>query len=147
MGFSFASENSLIILPLETLSGSLLISSGSRLDHDLLISFTREADAERVSAEIKNSEEYSEYRTRTFAERSDRTLEIVDQVTDYILLILLVSLVFASIVMRSAHDRLFVSLRETLRITEILGLTRARQMGLFALVYAIILPLAWILSV
>ena len=128
MGFSFASENSLIILPLESLSGSLLISSGSRLDHDLLVSFVRESDAERVSAEIRKDEQYKEYRTRTFAERSEQNLDIVDQVTDYILLILLVSVIFASIVMRSAHDRLFASLRETLRITEILGLTRARQM-------------------
>jgi predicted lysophospholipase L1 biosynthesis ABC-type transport system permease subunit len=127
MGFSFASENSLIILPLETLSGSLLISSGSRLDQDLLVSFAREGEAERVSAMIKKDPKYSEYRTRTFADRSERTLDIVDQITDYILLILLVSFIFASIVMRSAHDRLFVSLRETLRITEILGLTRARQ--------------------
>jgi predicted lysophospholipase L1 biosynthesis ABC-type transport system permease subunit len=147
MGFSFASENSLIVLPLESLSGSLLISSGSRLSQDLLVSFARESDAEWISAMISKDEKYSEYRTRTFAERSERTLDIVDQVTDYILLILLISFLFASIVMRSAHDRLFASLRETLRITEILGLTRARQAGLFALVYAVILPLAWIASV
>jgi hypothetical protein len=53
MGFSFASENSLIILPLESLSGSLLISSGSRLDQDLLISLARDGEAERISAMIK----------------------------------------------------------------------------------------------
>jgi putative ABC transport system permease protein len=147
MGFSFASENSLIILPLESLSGSLLISSGSRLDQDLLVSLAREEDAEKIVAMIKWDEKYKEYRVRTFAERSERTLDIVDQITDYILLILLVSFIFASIVMRSAHDRLFVSLGHTLRITEILGLTRARQAWLFALVYAITIPLAWIASV
>jgi predicted lysophospholipase L1 biosynthesis ABC-type transport system permease subunit len=147
MGFSFASENSLIILPLESLSGSLLISSGSRLDHDLLVSFARESDTERVATAIKKDEKNKEYKTRTFSENSEQTLDIVDQVTDYILLILLTSLIFASIVMRSAHDRLFVSLRDTLRITEILGLTRVRQAGLFALIYVIILPLAWIVSV
>jgi putative ABC transport system permease protein len=147
MGFSFASENSLIILPLESLSGSLLISSGSRLDQDLLVSLAREWEAEKIAQMIKKDEKYKEYRIRTFSERSGQTLDIVDQITDYILLILLVSFIFASIVMRSAHDRLFVSLGHTLRITEILGLTRARQAWLFALVYAITIPLAWIASV
>ena len=42
LGFSLGTENHLIVLPSDILSGSLLLSSGSRLDHDLMISFADE---------------------------------------------------------------------------------------------------------
>lgn len=42
LGFSLGTENHLIVLPSDLLSGSLLLSSGSRLDHDLMISFADE---------------------------------------------------------------------------------------------------------
>lgn len=145
LGLSFGNENSLIILPLDLLSGSLLISSGSRLSQDLLVSFAREGLADAMKEKI--GEEYKDYRIRTFTERSERSLDTVEQLSDYILLILLASFVFAAVVMRSAHDRLFASLSRTLTIVEILGLTRRRQAGLFLIVYSIILPLAALLSI
>ncbi len=146
LGLSFGNENSLIILPLDLLSGSLLISSGSRLSQDLLVSFAREGTADAVKEKI-GEKKYKDYRIRTFTERSERSLDTVEQLSDYILLIVLVSFVFAAVVLRSAHDRLFASLSRTLTIVEILGLTRRRQAGLFPIVYSIILPLAALLSV
>lgn len=39
LGLSLGSENHLIILPESVLSGSMLLSSGSRLSQDLLLTF------------------------------------------------------------------------------------------------------------
>lgn len=39
LGFSFGSDNHLLILPIASLDSSSLVSSGSRLDQDLLLSF------------------------------------------------------------------------------------------------------------
>ncbi len=146
LGFSFANENALIILPQSLLSGSLLISSGSRLDQDLLISLSRERDASEIKASIP-AEAYRDYRIRTYSDQSEQTLDVAKELSDYILLILFVSFIFAGVVMRSAHDRLFASLERTQRIIEILGCTRRRQILLFALLYIIILPLAFVCSV
>ena len=49
--------------------------------------------------------------------------------------------------MRSAHDRLFASLSRTLTIIEILGFTKKRQMILFLVIYILILPLAFLVSI
>lgn len=43
LGFSLGTENHLLILPDILLSGSSLLSSGSRLEQSLLISFTDES--------------------------------------------------------------------------------------------------------
>lgn len=146
LGFGFGTDNSLIILPQTLLSGSLLISSGSRLQSTLFISFSSETEATRVKASI-DPEKYREYQIRTYSERSERSLDIVGELSRYILLILLVSFVFASVVMRSAHDRLFASLSRTLTIIEILGFTRKRQMIFFLVIYTLILPLAFLTSI
>lgn len=146
LGFAFGTDNSLIILPQSLLSGSLLISSGSRLQSTLYLSFADETDATRVKASI-DPEQYREYQIRTYSESSERSLDIVGELSRYILLILLVSFVFASVVMRSAHDRLFTSLGHTLSIIEILGFTRRRQRILFVVIYILILPLAFLSSV
>ncbi len=146
LGFAFGTDNSLIILPQSLLSGSLLLSSGSRLQSTLFLSFSSENDATQVKKNI-NTEKYREYRIRTYTERSERSLDVVEDLSRYILLILLVSFVFASVIVRSAHDRLFTSLSRTLTIIEILGLTRRRQMILFLTIYTLILPLAFLASI
>lgn len=145
LGLGLWGDNALLILPIEMLTGSTLISSGSRLDSDLFVSFARESDAERIKASI-DTDAYPEYRIRTYRERSDRSLETTEELTDYILLIIFVSSVFALIILRSAHDRLMSSLERTIRIIEMLGFTRRRQLLLFAGFYALILPLALILA-
>lgn len=146
LGFSFGGENALIILPIEFLSGSLLISSGSRLDSELFVSFSRESDALTVKERIP-SEAYPDYRIRTYLDRSEQSLDIVEELTEYILLILAVVSIFALIIIRSAHDRLFATLSKTLSITEILWLTRRRQLVLFLIVYMIIIPLSLITAI
>jgi hypothetical protein len=84
---------------------------------------------------------------RTFSERSESNLDIVTELTDYILTILLVSCIFAAVIMRSAHDALFSDLSRTLRIVEILGFTRRRQYILFGIFYSLVIPVAFLLSI
>lgn len=87
------------------------------------------------------------YRVRTYEDRTERNLETVDTLTDYITLILLVSSIFAFVILRSAHESFFESLARTLRVTEILGLTRRRQQVLLLMLYGLIFPIAFVLSV
>lgn len=144
--FSFGGENALIILPIDLLSGSLLISSGSRLDSELFVSFPRDTEALTIQKKI-DKKRYPEYRIRTYKDRSEQSLETVENLTEYILLILVIISVFALIITRSAHDRLFTTLSKTLAITEILWLTRKRQIFLFLIVYALIFPLSLLLAI
>ena len=145
LGLGFWGDNALLILPTDLLSGSSLISSGSRLDADLFVSFADPSDAEKVKISI-DEEAYKEYRIRTYADRSESSLETTRELTDYILLIIFISSVFAAIIMRSAHDRLMSSLERTIRIIEMLGCTRRRQFLLFSGMYIIIIPIALILA-
>lgn len=147
LGFSLGTENHLIVLPSYLLSGSLLLSSGSRLDHDLLISFEDERRSGIVAEKIKKILPENLFRVRTYEERTERNLDTVDTLTDYITLILLVSSIFAFVILRSAHESFFESLARTLRVTEILGLTRRRQQFLLLMLYGILFPLAFILWV
>lgn len=86
------------------------------------------------------------YRIRTYTERTERSLDTVQSLTDYILLILVVSSIFALVILRSAHDSFFDSLSRTLRIVETLGFSRKRQKILFALVYSLILPVGFVIA-
>lgn len=147
LGFSLGTENHLIVLPSSLLSGSLLLSSGSRLDHDLMISFTDERRANVVAEKIKKLLPEELYRVRTYEDRTERNLDTVDTLTDYITLILLVSSIFAFVILRSAHESFFESLARTLRVTEILGLTRRRQQVLLLMLYGLIFPIAFGLGV
>jgi MFS family permease len=70
----------------------------------------------------------------------------VETLTDYITLILLVSSIFAFIILRSAHESFYENLARTLSIAEMLGLTRKRKRLLFLMLYGMILPLATLIS-
>jgi hypothetical protein len=87
------------------------------------------------------------YRTRTYEERTERNLDTVETLTDYITLILFVSSIFAFIILRSAHESFFESLAKTLSVTEILGLPRRKQRILLLLLYSLIFPLAFLVSI
>ena len=147
LGFSLGTENHLIVVPTEMLSGSLLLSSGSRLDHDLLISFDDERRAPIIANRLKETLSEDLYRVRTYEDRTERNLETVETLTDYITLILLISAVFAFVILRSAHETFFESLARTLKVTEILGLTQKRQRILLLMLYSLIFPLAFIFSI
>ncbi len=147
LGFSFGQENNLIILPRSVLAGSMLISSGSRLDQDLLLSFSSDSDIERAMTILKNTPELSEFQIRSYSERSEQTFDVTRELSNYILLILVVAAIFAGIILRSAHESLFSDLSNTLRIVEILGFARRRQAIIFALLYGLIVPLAFVLSI
>jgi putative ABC transport system permease protein len=147
IGFSFGTENHLIILPTSLLSGSMLLSSGSRLDHDLLLSFKDEKRVGDIKASLEKNLGWNQFRIRTYEERTNRTLEVVDELSNYILLILLLSSIFALVILRSAHTTFFENLNQTLRISQILGFTQKRQKILFAILYSLILPISIFLSI
>ena len=125
----------------------MLISSGSRLDQDLLLSFSGDSDTERAMAKLKNTPELSEFQIRSYSERSEQTFDVTRELSNYILLILVAAAIFAGIILRSAHESLFSDLSNTLRIVEILGFARRRQAIVFALLYSCIIPLAFIFSI
>ena len=125
----------------------MLISSGSRLDQDLLLSFSGDSDTERVMTILKNTPELSEFQIRSYSERSEQTFDVTRELSNYILLILVVAAIFAGIILRSAHENLFVDLSNTLRIVEILGFARRRQATIFALLYGLIIPLAFVFAI
>ncbi|MBP9812610.1 hypothetical protein KBC86_04455, partial [Candidatus Gracilibacteria bacterium] len=147
LGFSLGTENHLIVLPSLSLSGSNLLSSGSRLDHDLYLSFPDESRAKVIAERIKKTLPEQLYRTRTYEERTERNLDTVETLTDYVTLILFVASIFAFIILRSAHESFFESLSKTLWVTEILGLPRRKQRILLLLLYSLIFPLAFLISI
>ncbi len=147
LGFSLGQENNLIMLPRSLLSGSILMSSGSRLSNSLMLSILDEKERENIYEILKSNPDLSEYRIRSYTERSEQNIDAVNQLTSYIQLILVVAAIFAGIILRSAHASLFADLSNTLRIVEILGLSRLRQAYIFMLVYACIVPLSFILSI
>jgi predicted lysophospholipase L1 biosynthesis ABC-type transport system permease subunit len=122
----------------------MLLSSGSRLDYDLLISFRDERRAKVLDDRLESIEALSSYRIRNYEDRSERNLDTVETLTDYITLILLISSIFAFIILRSAHENFYESLSRTLRITEILGLSRVRQQKLLLMLYSVIVPTGFI---
>lgn len=146
LGFGFGTDNHLLILPESLLSGSLLLSSGSRLSYDLLISFADESRADIIKKSLESSLPKERYPIRTYTERTERSLDTVASLTQYILLILVISSIFALVILRSAHDSFFDSLSRTLRIIETLGFSRRRQQILFAIVYSLILPLGFAIA-
>lgn len=144
LGFSFWQDNNLIILPKELLSGSLLMSSGSRLSNVLMLSIPDIDEQIQVYEQLKSIPALSQYQIRSYRERSEQTMDIVWELTNYIQLILVVAVIFAGIILRSSHERLFADLANTLRIVEILWLSRRRQAYIFLLIYFIIIPLSFV---
>ena len=125
----------------------MLISSGSRLDQDLLISLSGSARLSAVAERLRDDPILaSGSQIRTYDERSEQTTETTQELSSYILLIVSVAVLFAGVILRSTHDALFSSLSRTLSIVEILGFTRLRQMILFIMLYLLIVPGAILLS-
>jgi predicted lysophospholipase L1 biosynthesis ABC-type transport system permease subunit len=147
LGFSFGGENALMILPQSLLSGSMLISSGSRLDRELLITLSGSLSLESVVTGLRETEALSDLRIRSVAERSERNFDTTKELTSYILLILFIAALFALIILRSAHQSLFARLAKTLSIIEILGFSRPRQIAIFALLYLMVVPLSFLLAI
>ncbi len=123
------------------------MSSGSRLSNTLFLSISDTRERERLTRELKENPLLSEYRICSYTERSEQTMDSTKNLTNYIELILVVAAIFAGIVLASAHASLFADLSNTLRIVEILGLSRRRQAIIFALLYIAIIPSAFLLSV
>jgi predicted lysophospholipase L1 biosynthesis ABC-type transport system permease subunit len=121
----------------------MLISSGSRLDQDLLISLRDSSQITMLQERLKQTETLSGMRITSYTDRSERNFETTQELTDYIVLIILVAAIFAGIILRSAHDGLFADLSRTFRIVEILGFSRKRQMQLFMLLYTLFIPTAY----
>jgi predicted lysophospholipase L1 biosynthesis ABC-type transport system permease subunit len=147
LGVSLGQENNLIMLPKTLLSGSVLMSSGSRLSNTLMLSIPDEKDRENIYEKLKSNPQLSEYQIRSYTERSEQNIDAVKQLTNYIQLILVVAAIFAGIILRSAHISLFADLSNTLRIVEILGLSRLRQAYIFLLIYTCIIPTSFLLSI
>ncbi len=145
--FSFGQENNLLLVPKAYLSGSTLMSSGSRLSNTLFLSLPDIKERTRVTNELKQNPLLSDYRIRSYTERSEQNMDTTKNLTNYIELILVVAAIFSGIILRSAHMGLFADLSNTLRIVEILGLSRRRQVIIFILLYAAIIPSAFIISV
>lgn len=146
IGIGFGTENALVILSENLLSGSLLLSSGSRLESSLLLSFSWQENVQTRANALRSEPRFSPFRIETYTERARDTIDIVKEISRYILLILVLSSIFTLVVLRSAHERFFESLTRTLRICEILGLTRKKQISLFILFYTILIPLALLVS-
>lgn len=124
----------------------MLISSGSRLDQDLLISFSTGTDIRTLSKRLEAIPALSEYRVRNALDREEQFSSTTSELADYILLILVIAAVFALIILRSAHDALWADLARTLRIVETLGFSRRRQGILFLMLYSIVIPISLALS-
>ncbi len=146
LGFSLGWDNNLLILPKSLLSGSLLISSGSRLSHALMLSIPDLREQNEVYQKLKNTIDLSEFRIRSYTERSEQNIDAANELTSYIQLILVVAAIFAGIILKSAHSSLFADLSNTLRIVEILGLSRLRQSYIFLWIYSLIVPLSFVLG-
>ena len=125
----------------------MLISSGSRLDQDLLLSFSTGTDIRSLSKRLEAIPALSEYRVRNALDREEQFSSTTSELADYILLILVIAAVFALIILHSAHDALWADLARTLRIVETLGFSRRRQGILFLMLYSIVIPLSIALSV
>jgi hypothetical protein len=54
----------------------MLLSSGSRLDYDLLISFSDERRAKMLDKQWESIAALSPYRIRNYEDRSERNLEV-----------------------------------------------------------------------
>lgn len=147
LGFSLGQDNNLIMLPKFILSGSILMSSGSRLSNSLMLSISNEWQRQAIYEKLKSNPDLSEYQIRSYAERSEQNIDAARELTNYIQLILVVAAIFAGIILKSAHSSLFADLSNTLRIVEILGLSRLRQAYIFLLIYTCIIPTSFLLSI
>lgn len=122
------------------------MSSGSRLSNTLFLSISNEDEQEHIAKELKKNPLLSQYQVRSYKERSEQSTDTTKNLTNYIELILVVAAIFSGITLKSAHAGLFSDLSNTLRIVEILGLSRRRQAIIFGLIYTTIIPFALILS-
>lgn len=95
---------------------------------------------------LKTSLPTGDFRIRTYQDSSERTMGTVSELSKYTLLILVVAAIFSGIILRSAHDRLFQDFAHTLQVVEILGFSRKRQLGIFLLLYLLLISLSILIS-
>jgi predicted lysophospholipase L1 biosynthesis ABC-type transport system permease subunit len=113
---SFGGDNHLIVLPRDSISGSLLLSSGARLDTSLYIQVAQDRDISSVVRTLQSDTRIGTYDISTYTQSQQATTGIVADLVDYILLILVVASVYSVIVIHSTHSILL------LRMSSMLGI-------------------------
>ena len=86
--FSFGNEGHLIVLPHSALSGSELFSKEARITSTAAFKTKNATDAETLYQRLRNDTALSAFRVRSFERNSDRTLDTVEDLSRYVLLVL-----------------------------------------------------------
>jgi len=112
-----------IIIPYEMVSETQLTDFGSRVGYELLIKLDDEDALDQLKTQLESSDD-TDIRVSLAGDRVQQLGSIVDQVNQYISIILIVTVVLSLLIMSTATMTMSWKITHSIAVMKVLGLTR-----------------------
>lgn len=146
-GVSLFDEGRIIIMPYNIISDTKLVEFGSRVEHQIQVRLDRESDATIIKQVIEDT--YGEeYKVDLAQDRVQQLSSLTQQLDQYTSIIIIVVVILSLMMMRTAIMTMTWTVRHSIAVMRILGLTRIQTSAVSVSLYAsmfVIGSILWVL--
>lgn len=134
-GVSLFDEGRTIIMPYDLVADTKLVEFGSRVEHQIQVRLDRESDGEIIKEYIENS--YGEtYDVNLAQDRVQQLSSLTDQLDQYTSIIVIIAVILSLMMMRTATMTMTWTVRHSMAVMRILGLTRTQTLWVAVSLYS-----------
>jgi len=146
-GVSLFDDGRTIIMPYDLVAATNLVEFGSRVEHQIQIRLDRESDGEIIKEYIENMY-WEEYDVDLAQDRVQQLSSLTQQLDQYTSIIIIIAVILSLMMMRTATMTMTWTVRHSIAVMRILGLTRTQTMCMSVSLYSsmfVIGSILWVL--
>lgn len=145
-GVSLFDEGRTIIMPYDLVADTKLVEFGSRVEHQIQVRLDRESDGEIIKEYIEDS--YGEeYDVDLAQDRVQQLSSLTDQLDQYTSIIIIIAVILSLMMMRTATMTMTRTVRHSMAVMRILGLTRTQTLWVSVSLYSSMFVLGSVIGV
>ncbi len=133
-GINIFDEGRKVIIPYEIVESTALTDMGSRVEYQLQVKLINEIHAENLEETIETQFD-KKYSVRLARDRVEQLGWLIEQLDQYVSLILIVTVMLSLVMMSTATMTMTITIRSTVAMMRVLGLTRSRIAIMMTVMY------------
>jgi len=132
--FNFLDEGRTILMPYDLIQETNLTQFWSRIDHEVQIKTSTDAQATILSELIEST--YGDlYRPRLASSRVEQLNTIIEQLDQYTSIILIITIILSLLIMATASMTMTLKIKSSIAIMRVLGITRLQTVLMTTLLF------------
>ena len=133
-------------MPYDLIQKTNLTQFGSRIDHEVQIKTSTDAQATLLSDLIEST--YGDlYRPRLASSRVEQLNTIIEQLDQYTSIILIITIILSLLIMATASMTMTLKIKSSIAIMRVLGITRLQTVLMTTLLFGSIFLIGGIIGV